>query len=449
MLWTPWTKARLLFASSAFLGVALAGCLETGGDGPTLTGRFTTTTTPTTDPAEEFLEVLEAGVASLLEGVNDVSAKTDVEDWRGAREANYAVKLELQGLHRKFLNVQRDLDPDDARAFRATFELFGSLLDFLDSGIIWVDEVVARAAELENAQTDSEALQALYALELTSDLGEVAARDADAIAVQGEFLLGADPDVAARLNIDTEFVATFRSSAEELRSAVREMSQVIDDATEEYKTIYVEPQERILPEDLPVAPPPETLVSADVRSFYASFDADEDGSLSIQEAKSFYGWVEDHVAYRYDDEGETDPYPGYVVGDGRAGPDYQQSPTETFAERMGDCEDMNTLEVAFYNHWGITAYQAYVNAVDEFEYDHAIAIVLLGDSLQDAQAIVGNLEYYEFGPDNQWQIPTGFYMIVDNAYSDEFGAISGGVEPGRFQVFEIHALGQDLENYVQ
>jgi hypothetical protein len=154
--------------------------------------------------------------------------------------------------------------------------------------------------------------------------------------------------------------------------------------------------------------------------------------------------VEANVRYRYDDERVRNPHPGTTVGDGRPGVQYTQTPEETWRERAGDCEDMNRLQVAFYNHFGVPSFQAFVNAQGE-SVDHAIAIVWVGANLTEAEDVMGRLDSYQFDPGNRWGIPAGVYAIVDNAYSSEYGVISGGIPPDRFTIFQVLDVTQTFE----
>ena len=71
----------------------------------------------------------------------------------------------------------------------------------------------------------------------------------------------------------------------------------------------------------------------------------------------------------------VNPVVGSIVGDNRSGRDYRQTLNETYQERYGDCEDMATLELAFYNHFNVEAYVVGVNAASAESIDHAATIV--------------------------------------------------------------------------
>lgn len=97
---------------------------------------------------------------------------------------------------------------------------------------------------------------------------------------------------------------------------------------------------------------------------------------------------------------------------------------------------MATLEQAFYAHFGIAAYMIGVNTVAKDAVDHAATIVLISGTVDDYQSTLGNLVYYDYsdGGNDVYgkSIPKGVYMLVDNAYSDAFGYLSGGLEEGAF-----------------
>ncbi len=186
-----------------------------------------------------------------------------------------------------------------------------------------------------------------------------------------------------------------------------------------------------------ISPSPD-LVPETLDAFFKEFDFNNDNAISIDEAASFYYWVERNIKYRFDDEEVQGAPKGILVGDGRPGPDYRQSPTETVVERAGDCEDTSTLEAAFYEYWGIPAYIAAVNARDPKFVDHAITIVRINGNLNDFVNLLGKLMYWNFKQGQEiisWEgksIPPGNYMLIDNAYSNNFGFLTAGVTPGAF-----------------
>ncbi len=180
------------------------------------------------------------------------------------------------------------------------------------------------------------------------------------------------------------------------------------------------------------------LIPDEVAGFFDTFDRDGNGKLSIGEAQEFFFWVENNIAYRYDNENKEDPIIGYEIGDGREGGDYRQTPLETLTERAGDCEDMATLEAAFYKYYGIEAYIVGLDAQNPGLVDHAGTIVKIGDNKEAFEQFLGGLLYYEIGEGVRDvygnPVTPGVYMIVDNSYSGALGYISGGTEPGTFTI---------------
>lgn len=166
-------------------------------------------------------------------------------------------------------------------------------------------------------------------------------------------------------------------------------------------------------------PSMEEMVPPRLAAFFDTFDQNQDDTIDIAEAQTFFNWCEANVQYRYDDEQQANPAPGITVGDGRAGPEYWQDPIETYDEKMGDCEDMAILSVAFYRYHNISAYVATVNAEGE-EVDHAVCIVKIGTDLQEVVDFLGDIVYYT--------LEGGYYMLVDSAYSNQLG--SAGSNPG-------------------
>lgn len=174
-----------------------------------------------------------------------------------------------------------------------------------------------------------------------------------------------------------------------------------------------------------------SIVPVDLAMFFDKFDEDKNKKIDIREAQSFFYWMEANISYRWDDEFDPDARFGDLIGDGRSGEQYWQTPHETWHERAGDCEDMATLQSAFFTHFGISSYVGLVN-VKGSAVDHAVAIVLIGDSLQSAMNFLGGLTYYD--------LDGGYYLVVDNAYSNIFGDICGGLEREQFKLHYKYAL---------
>lgn len=181
----------------------------------------------------------------------------------------------------------------------------------------------------------------------------------------------------------------------------------------------------------PLAGAPPGPSAPDPAALFQTFDQNQNNRLEVSEARAFYDWVEANIGYRWDDENAT-PEDARPVGDGRPGRDYQQTPQETLQERLGDCEDQNGLELAFYAYWNVPAYLAYVNARVNTTYDHVVAIVYAGGTLEDFRSLLGSAPYYE--AKGRPGVGDGFYFIVDNTYSDEFAQVSGGLAEGKFAI---------------
>jgi hypothetical protein len=168
------------------------------------------------------------------------------------------------------------------------------------------------------------------------------------------------------------------------------------------------------------------IIPSDLASFFDRFDEDGNGRISLDEGQKFYYWVEKNIKYRYDDENSKEGIArlgaGFItrgqLGDGRPGSEYWQKPYETFKERYGDCEDMAILETAFYSYFGVEAYVVTVSVKRPGIVDHALCIARIGDNLDEYRKYLGRLNYY---------IVNGkYFMMVDNAYSNKYGYISGG-----------------------
>ena len=226
-----------------------------------------------------------------------------------------------------------------------------------------------------------------------------------------------------------------------LADVMMSWSDMLDENIDRLKAqapTYVSVEEKSLPTSILPEADVTGLITAELKSFFESFDSDRDNKLSIGEAQDFFFWVENNVKYRYDNEGERKPIVGTLVGDGRAGSDYRQRPLETLSEGAGDCEDMATLEQAFYQYYGIEAYVSGVNAMEPDVLDHAATIVLISGHVDEFKGYLGDLVYYEIpeGTSDVYGNPVkpGIYMLVDNSYSGALGYVSGGIAPGTFKI---------------
>jgi hypothetical protein len=102
---------------------------------------------------------------------------------------------------------------------------------------------------------------------------------------------------------------------------------------------YIPIDDRVIPSVIVIPQISEDIVPSDLAAFFDEFDIDGNGELDLGESQDFFYWVEDNVVYRFDDENQQNPG-GFPVGDGRPGPEYWQTPYETWVEKAGDCEDM-------------------------------------------------------------------------------------------------------------
>lgn len=236
--------------------------------------------------------------------------------------------------------------------------------------------------------------------------------------------------------ISDENVMVLYDLADSTEALATEMGLIIDDykvKTPEYTSVS---EREIKPSSEPEEP--TGIMTEELARFFDGFDTNNDNKLSIGEAQEFYYWVENNIQYRYDFEGEPEPVVGTAVGDGRPGSDYRQKPAETLKESAGDCEDMSTLEQAFYRYFGIDAYVVGVNAEEPDVLDHAAAIVWIADKTDLFRNMLGDLVYYEIGEEATDiygdPIRPGVYMLVDNAYSGALGYLSGGLKPGTFRI---------------
>lgn len=178
--------------------------------------------------------------------------------------------------------------------------------------------------------------------------------------------------------------------------------------------------------------------SAGLADLFASADLDRSGTLEITEAMFFFQWVEENIQYRWDDENAPGHTYGFEVGDGRPGTEYLQTPQQTFSERRGDCEDQHAFELAFYQHWNILGFLAFVNTQAGSPVDHAIAIIYGAPTLPEFDALLGDVPYYEaLGRPG---IPDGFYFIVDNTYSSVFGQVSVGITTDQLVIHHVASL---------
>ncbi len=229
---------------------------------------------------------------------------------------------------------------------------------------------------------------------------------------------------------------TIQAVTQQLRQASPELQEI---AAQKAKEAAIPDAKSPLSLPQEIKAPPVSLPQPLVDLFF-QFDANKDDTLNIDEAVAFYYWMQKNVKYRFDDERIAKAPKGIEIGDGREGPDYRQTSLETITEGFGDCEDTATLAAAFYNFWGIPAYVAGVNAQDAMFVDHAIAIVRIAGDLNNFVDLLGGLMYWDFKPDQEiiscgnTIIPPGYYMLLDSAYSRNFGFLTKGLKGDGFKI---------------
>lgn len=424
-----WMKRGAVLLVGAFVLLLVIGALV--GDDPGGTQEDPAATALTGDLVASFRDArldVVAGQTALEEGRFDdaqrraLSARdTLARAYPPIRHGDPRLSAELRdGLDMLYRSADRE-----AQALLAEAEWRRGLFRFGEA--------------LQNASSDADRVELVYSLERSLDHGPRTAEAYEAVADAIETAIAAHPLLAEPGGYDAGLADAYRDRGRTVQDLHAGWETAVEEARTELEEEYRAPEERVVP-GRGSSETPYTY-SEELLTHFESFDANGDGQLDIVEAETFYTWVEENIDYRYDDEDTPDPFPGLAVGDGRPGIHYQQTPDETFREGAGDCEDQNTLEVAFYNHWNITAYQALVNAETDVGIDHAIAIVYAGETLEDLEELLGRYHYYRFEEDNHWGIQAGYYFIVDNTYSDDFGWISGGIEPGKFEIRDVQSLG--------
>ncbi len=344
-----------------------------------------------------------------------------------AREA----RAEIKSANEIYLDNESIFSKDQAKILELSMEIRRDQSIILIQILDILEEADEIDYELQYIQTVEDADLILPKLELFY-------RGVDELAGDvGNFADGMDlyreryPD----LGLDEEFVGAYSDLSEALEDFAAQGQVIIQNIKNDFLADYVSVDDKEIPTDYE-STIPEDIVSPELGEFFESFDNNGDDAIDIGEAQEFYYWVEENIEYRYDDEDEVDPVVGSIVGDNRAGRDFRQTPNETFQERYGDCEDTATLELAFYNYFNVEAYVVGVNAVSTESIDHAATIVRLSDDIETFQEFLGGIVYYELEEDSTdlygSPVTSGVYMLVDNAYSDTFGDLSGGLEENTF-----------------
>lgn len=387
------------------------------------------------------VEAMDRLIDSAVEHIDSASGALGNETYAQGRSEVYRARADFTLANAILKRVRPTLDDADARYYSTSVEIGFSMVDALLAAISWGENIDDFVALTESNPEETEAV--LYGLEALVGSGARVARDFDEIASKVELVVRTDPTLAGRLEVDEESVEEMRAAADVFEEADVQFAATADELRNTLGDVYIPEEERAIDGGWSYEFP-SSVASADLLQLFDGFDANADNEVDISEAKAFYFWIEDNIQYRYDDENEPNPVPGNPVGDGRDGDDYHQTPQETFQERLGDCEDQNLLEVAFYNYYGVDAYEAYVNAQDPNQVDHAIAIVRVAGTADEFSDLLGGLNYYTFEDGNEYGIPPGVYMIVDNTYSQDFGFISDGVGTGQFRIFQIKTLGEEL-----
>jgi len=188
--------------------------------------------------------------------------------------------------------------------------------------------------------------------------------------------------------------------------------------------------------------PPE-LYTPYVQDVFSKLDLNNDGSLDLIEMQAAYKGIKSVFKYRYDDESEPNPAPNTLVGDGRPGPEYYQTPEETLREWAGDCEDFAILFASLLNYYGYPAFVGYIDCNGDGELDHATCLLYtpnatvdvildLGisdvvDVFETTPAEIAEKAHYE-GFNNE--IYRDWVLIpIDGTYSMHFGYVSGSESP--------------------
>jgi hypothetical protein len=384
---------------------------------------------------------LNSAATHLTESAEAFSA----EDWNGAEAKAVASKNDILAAYSAYREDPSVVKADDRSIMEAGMVLFRDLT----FAMIDTSRLMRAIQEIGNNcdVTQVETLDYLPECELLADSIADTADQWDALALQIETLSRDQPRSKEVLDLDPATADDFRQAAQGFRDGATAFRDLIEQARA--GSGYTPLEDRDIPREQ-TGHPDSPYFTTQVRNVFDGFDQDGSTTIDLLEARDFYTWVEDNIRYRYDDENVQNAIPGYPIGDGHDGPDYHQTPDETLTDSMGDCEDMNALEVAFYNYWGITAFEAYVNAQSQYSADHAIAIVYVGQDEAEARDTIGRIDSYQI-QDGEWPgVPAGAYMLVDNAYSDTFGMVDGeGIQPGQFQIFEVHPLGEAFTRPIQ
>ena len=383
---------------------------------------------PTLNTDALWSKLLEAG--DKLIGANEALFLGSYSD---ANRKAFDAKSMLAEAKDELRDKQQFVEPDEVELLLVTVQYYDDLATLLISSSQMLQEGTEIESDIQRAVTGNEIISELPRIELfIRSLDELGDEWID-YAEKMESITNKHPELSVSqeyLNGLSDIGSIFHESADEWDLYAMDLEGLY--AAE----VYVPVEDREIPAT-------EESISSDLitdqmSTFFEGFDTKHDGEVDIGEGQDFFYWVESNIEYRYDDENELEPIAGSIVGDGRDGADYRQTPMETLQEALGDCEDMATLEVAFYNYFGVEAYVVGVNAKSPSVLDHAATVVRIADDVNSFQETLGEIVYYEFDEGTTdiygYKITPGVYMLVDNAYSDAYGYLSNGLEPDTFSV---------------
>lgn len=388
---------------------------------------------------DSIIIVIKQGQAT-----DDLIAKGDFD---GAIENAHTTRKYLADTNKIYSDMKDALSPKEEQAAEAMFEIINKIIDIQIKEIQQEsikDELIKMSKKVTN---EKDAKTLLPQLEILERANSELIAEVDSFKVFCEKLItkrvfkdlaGQETIIPAwDLTAWTDWAKEDKKVLTNFKITIQQNKKKLLNEAPDYES-YKEKEIPVKKEKIKMK---EGIITAEVAKVFAKFDKNGDGDLSLGEGENFYYWVEKNIPYRYDNENAKDPYEGYVVGDGHSGSDYRQTPQETLSDEAGDCEDMGTIESAFYNYWGIESYVIGVNASKEYDLDHMAAIVKLSDTPENFKKIFGGLQSYKVGPGATdvygKKITPGVYFIVDNAYSSAYGYISGGVKPGKFQLLCI------------
>ncbi|MCK4528680.1 hypothetical protein KAW18_15025 [candidate division WOR-3 bacterium] len=369
----------------------------------------------------------------------------DKGDYDVAIQKAYDARSFVDTAYRHYLEGEELFTDGEKVNYKTVFEIYGCEYELVIGTSKWMRTIEELDQETEEIVDDEDAMRILPKMEVFARSSRELAKDWRGYADKIDFVIKTNPDVNEYLNFITDDISDAKEMASILDETAQELDSDVLEIRTEIATEYVPFPERDIPEIVEIPAVSSEIIPSDLARFFDGFDIDGSGDIDLGEAEDFYYWVEDNIVYRYDDENEQNPDPGYPVGDGRPGPEYWQTPYETRTEGAGDCEDMAILETALYNYFGISAYVAGVNAQDPEYSDHAICIVAIGGTSEEFAYLLGELEYYEL--EGWYTVVDGCYMIVDNAYSDTFGTLPDNVGSEYFIIVEdeIYTLEETIE----